>query len=309
MKAAQIISYDQPVKFTTDVSEPSLAKDRVLVEVKSAGLNPFDVKLTQGFYKGIKLNLPATIGGDVSGVVKEIGEDVSGFEVGQEVFGMANAAGGQGSFAELTPVAASQLAPKPKSLNFVEAGAVPLTAVSAYQALVDHLDLQSGQKILIHGGAGGIGSLAIQLAKHLGAYVATTASVKEADFVKSLGADEVIDYQNQDFSQILQDYDAVFDTVGGETNKKSYAVLKNGGALTSMLEAPDETLAQEKAIKYTQQGSQATPERLAKITELFDSGVLKASVDRVFSLEQTAEAINYYLNDHPRGKVVVKVSD
>jgi NADPH:quinone reductase-like Zn-dependent oxidoreductase len=312
MKAAQINGYGgQDVMKTVDnAPKPTAGAGQVLVEVHAAAANPFDYKVREGYMKEfIPLQLPATLGGDVAGTVAEIGGDVTGFTVGQAVYGMANAAGGQGSFAEFTPVSAQQLAAKPKSVDFVAAAALPLAAVSAYQALVDHIGLQAGQKILIHGGAGGIGSLAIQIAKNLGAYVAATVNAGDTDFVKSLGADEVIDYQTQDFSALLKDYDAVFDTVGGETNTKSYAILKKGGALVSMVQPAAEALAKQYDVKYTQQSSKATVERLAKIAELVDSSKLKAEVDKVFPLDQAAEALEYLKTGHPRGKVVIQVKN
>lgn len=310
MRAAQITEYGKDaVKTVQDVAQPSAQPGEVLVEVYAASVNPFDVKLTEGVYENIQLNLPATPGGDVAGKVAEIGEGTEGFEVGQEVYGQAGAAGGQGSWAEYTSVKAFQLAAKPISLDFTQAAALPLAAASAYQALVEHLNLQTGQKILIHGGAGGIGSLAIQIAKNIGAYVATTASAAETDFVKSLGADEVIDYKSQDFSQILKDYDAVFDTIGGETNQKSYQVLKYGGALVSMLDAPNEELVQAKNIRYTQQGTQTTADKLVKIAELVDTGKLKVNVDKVFPLDQAGEAVEHWRAGHPRGKVVIQIKN
>jgi alcohol dehydrogenase len=308
MKAAQIIAYGQNVK-TVEATKPTLENDRVLVEVRAASINPFDVKLTEGFYKDfIPLNLPATPGSDVSGIVSEVGGDVTGFEIGQEVYGMANASGGQGSIAEFTVVKATQLAPKPQNVDFIKAAALPLTAISAYQALADHMNLQKDQKVLIHGGAGGIGSLAIQIAKQIGAYVATTVAAEDKDFVKALGADEVIDYKTEDFSELLQDYDAAFDTVGGETNVKSYKILKNGGALVSMLEAPNEELVRAKSIHYTQQQTAATPQRLQKVTDLVESGSLKVHVDKAFPLDEASEAFDYWRTNHPRGKVVITVS-
>lgn len=310
MKAAQLNDYGGTGSVTiNEAPKPSADAGKVLVEVQAAAVNPFDVKLTGGFYGEMFKQLPATLGSDVAGTVAEIGEGVTGFAVGQAVYGMANGGGGKGSFAEFTPVKVEQLASKPISVDFVTAAALPLAGISAYQALVDHMDLQAGQKILIHGGAGGIGSLAIQIAKNLGAYVATTVSAAEGDFVKSLGADEVIDYQAQDFSALLKDYDAVFDTVGGETNSKSYQVLKTGGAFVSMLEAPNEALVKQKAIRYTQQSSRATPERLHAVAELVDSGKLKVNVDKVFSLEQAADAMEHLKTGHPRGKVVIRIKD
>lgn len=310
MKAAQITAYGgkDAVQVTSEVPKPSAANGQVLVEVQAAAINPFDLKVREGLVKDyIPLELPATLGGDVAGTVAEIGDEVTGFTVGQAVYGEANAAGGYGSFAEFTTVDAGQLAPKPERIDAVTAAALPLTATSAYQALVDHMNVQPGQTVLIHGGAGGIGSMAIQIAKHLGAHVATTATEADTDFVKGLGADEVIDYKTQDFSQLIQDYDAVFDTVGGETNTKSYQVLKQGGILVSMVQEPDDTLVEKHGITYVYQSTHATTARLNAISELVDSGILKVHVDKVFPFAEAAEALEYVKTGHPRGKVVIQI--
>ncbi len=309
MKAAQITSYGGPeVMSVTEIDKPALTEGQVLVEVCAAAVNPFDVKVRDGVMRHMKdLDFPATLGGDVAGTVSEVGSGVTGFEVGEAVYGQANALSGHGSFAEYAPVKAESLAAKPVSLDFVNAAAVPLTAVSAYQALTDHMDLQTGQKILIHGGAGGIGTMAIQLAKQLGAYIATTATAADTEYVQSLGADEVIDYQNQDFTEIVHAYDAVYDTVGGETNAKSYQLLKPGGTLVSMVEQPNDELLQQHGIHYTFQFTKVTTERLASIAKLVDAGTLKVNVDKVFPLDQAAEALEYLATGHPRGKVVIQV--
>lgn len=310
MKAAQLNSYGgrNSVSINNKTQKPSPGDGEVLVEVHAASVNPFDWKVREGYMKGfIPLQLPATLGGDVSGVVAELGVNVSNFEVGQEVYGMANATGGNGSFAEFTPVNAKQILSKPQSIDFLTAAALPLTAISAYQAIVDHINLQSGQKILIHGGAGGIGSIAIQLASELGAQITTTATAADTDYVKGLGAEEVIDYYAENFSELLHDYDAVFDTIGGETNIKSYKVLKNGGILVSMVAPVDESLANEKNVQYVQQSSQTTVERLTKISELVDSGKLKVNVDKIFPLDQAAEALEYLKTSRHRGKVVIAI--
>lgn len=312
MKAAQLIKYgeEDAVKTTDDAARPVPMLGQVLVEVQAAAVNPFDYKIRSGAYQEfIPMELPATLGSDVAGVVVELGEGVEGLDVGQSVLGMSNAVGGQGSLAEFTPVSAQQLVPKPDNVDFETAAALPLAGVSAYQALVDHIGLQTGQKILIHGGAGGIGSLAVQIAKNIGAYVATTIDSTDTDFVKGLGADELIDYKTQDFSTILKDYDAVFDTVGGETNLKSYEVLKSGGALVSMTDAPNEELVEKYGIHYTQQMSKPTPERLIAIAELASNGKLKVNIDKVFPLDTAAEALEYLRTGHPKGKVVVQVKE
>lgn len=310
MKAAQITGYggQDALKITADAPRPTAGPGQVLVEVHAAGINPFDVKVRDGSVRHMaELDFPATLGGDFAGTVAELGEGVSGLEPGQEVYGQAGALSGRGSFAEYVPAPAAQVAAKPTSLDFVQTAALPLVSVSAYQALIDHADLQKGQKVLVHGGAGGIGSVAIQLAKHLGAYVATTVSAADADFVKDLGADQVIDYKNQDFTELIKDYDVVFDTVGGETNLKSYEVLKPGGALVSMVAKPDEDLVKKHGIRYAAQFTRVTPERLNAITEFVDQGVLKPIIDKTFRLDEAAAALEYQKTANPRGKVVIKV--
>jgi alcohol dehydrogenase len=310
MKAAQINSYGAKdvLKIANDAPKPQAQEGQVLIEIHAAGVNPFDWKLREGYMKEfIPLKFPATLGGDFAGVISELGEGVSGFNVGDEVYGSANAAGGQGSFAEFTPVKADQTAMKPKSVDFTVAAALPLAGTSAYQALVEHAHLQSGQKVLIHGGAGGIGTFAIQLAKHIGAHVATTVASDDFEYVKSLGADEAIDYKAQKFEEIIKDYDVVFDTVGGETNKKSYSVLKSGGVLVSMTEQPDKELSANLGVKAIAQQSRATSERLSELAKLVDTGVIKVNVDKVFPLEQVFEALAYLQEGQHRGKVVINV--
>lgn len=309
MKAAQISNYGGPeVMRINDVDKPTPTEGQVLVEVYAAAVNPFDVKVREGLVRDMaEPPFPATLGGDVTGTVAEVGAGVIGFKPGQAVYGQANALGGQGSFAEFTTVKASQLAAKPNSLDFTQSAASPLVGCSAYQALVDHINLQPGQKILIDGGAGGIGSIAIQLAKHLGAQVAATVSSDQLNFVKNLGADEVIDYQNQDFSKLLKDYDAVYDTVGGDTNRKSYKVLKPGGILVSMVAQADDELVKKYGVRYVSQFTRTTTERLTKLAELIDAGAIKVQIDKVFPLEEAAQALEYQKTGRPRGKVIIQV--
>lgn len=312
MKAAQISGYGGPEVLVTNdgVVKPSAPSGQVLVAVHAAGVNPWDWKVRVGqVQQSIPLRFPATLGGDLAGVVVELGEGVREFKVGDEVYGSADSTSSEGSFAEFAPARASSLAIKPAGISFVEAAALPLAACSAYIGLVELLRLASGQKILIQGGAGGIGSVAVQLAKQLGAYVAATASTDDISFVKSLGADEVIDYKEQDFTQVVKDYDAVFDTVGGETALASYRVLKKGGALASMVEPPHEELMQRYGVQAVYESSGVNGERLQAVTRLVDSGALKIVVDKVFPLAQAGEALGYLQNGHPRGKVVISVRD
>jgi alcohol dehydrogenase len=308
MKAAQITTYgDAEVLITVnDASKPDIAADQVLVEVYAAGLNPFDWKVRGGHVRAMaELTFPATLGGDLAGVVAQVGTKVTHVKPGDAVYGLAGALSGKGSLADFAPVSGSQIAPKPESLDFTQAAALPLVGVSAYQALVEILKIKPGQKVLITGGSGGIGSVAIQLAKHIGAYVATTASSAQINYVKSLGADEVFDYKTEKFADKLTNYDAVFDTVGGETNTAAYAVLKVGGAIVSMAASPDDELAKSRNITASGMYTGATTERLLKLTELIESGVITINIDKTFPLEQVGEALDYLETGHPRGKVVV----
>lgn len=292
---------------TSAPNDPSAGK--VLVKVKAAAVNPVDWKIREGYMQQmIPLQFPSTMGIDFSGVVEKVGDSVSDLKRGDEVYGQAGiVSGGSGAFAELAVANASSVAHKPKSLNHQEAAGLPLVGVSAWQALVETIGLTNGQKILIHGGAGGIGSIAIQLAKHLGAYVATTASANDKQFAKELGADEVIDYKTQTFEDLLHDYDAVFDTVGGETYTRSFKVLKKGGMIVSMLEQPNQELMKQSGVKAISQFTQVNRERLTKLAQWVDQNNIRVNVDRMFPLEETAKALDYQRDVHPRGKVVLAI--
>lgn len=200
------------------------------------------------------------------------------------------------------------IAHKPKTLNHIEAAGLPLVGVSAWQALVENIRLSKDQKILIHGGAGGIGSIAIQLAKHLGAYVATTVSTNNKQFVQELGANQIVDYKKENFEDILQDYDAVFDTVGGETNKRSFRVLKKGGGIiVSTLEQPNTELMSQYGIKGVFLFSQVNKQRLTKLAQWVDQNNIKVNIDKTFPLDEASNALDYQKGGHPRGKVVITV--
>jgi NADPH:quinone reductase-like Zn-dependent oxidoreductase len=240
--------------------------------------------------------------------VQEVGSGVTGFKKGDEVYGRDGMLGsGSGSFAEFISVDAKVTVRKPKNVSHVEAAALPLTGLSAVQALTEHIGLSKGKKILIHGGAGGIGTMAIQLAKHLGAYVATTASEKDIKYVKELGADEVIDYRKQPFEDLVHGYDAVYDTVGGETYTRSHKVLKKGGIIVSMLEQPNSDLMKRYGVKAIGQFTQANNERLNKLTGLVEKGAIKVHVDKTFPLEKAREALDYLQQGTAQGKVVIKL--
>ncbi len=310
MKAAQFTNYGGPeVIEINEVPKPPISKNQVLIEVHAATINPFDYKLRRGYMKDMMpLKLPLTLGGNLSGVVVELGEGVTDFKIGDGVFGQSYAfGGGSGAIAEYAVAGEENIAIKPKSVNHIEAGSLPLVGVSAIQAIEQHIGLQSGQKILIHGGAGGIGSLAIQLAKHKGAYVVTTARSEDVDYVKSLGADEVIDYQKQKFEEKLSGFDAAYDTVGGDTTDRSFKVLKKGGVLVSMLGEPSKNLAKEYGVTVIGQNTQTNSKNLSRLAELVDQGVIKPQVDKVFPFDQTREAFEYIETGHSRGKVVIEI--
>lgn len=311
MKSAQFKRYggSEVIEINQITPMPTLNAGNVLVEVKAAGINPIDWKIREGHMQQmIKLQFPSTLGMDFSGVIKQVGEKLtsSDFKQGDEVYGQAGVTnGGSGAFAELALANIDHIAHKPKRLNHLEAAAIPLVGVSAWQALVENMGLSKGQKILIHGGAGGIGSIAIQLAKLIGAYISTTANVNDKQFVQGLGADQTIDYNSQKFEDLLHDYDAVFDTIGGDTYKRSFKVLKKGGTIISMLEQPNSELMQQYDVKVAFQFTQVNRQRLTKLAQWVDQNNIRINVDRTFSLDEAAKALDYQKNVHPRGKVVI----
>jgi NADPH:quinone reductase-like Zn-dependent oxidoreductase len=316
MKSAQIKRYggSDVIEINRMTSTPTLAAGNVLVEIKAAGINPIDWKIREGYMQQmIPIQFPSTLGMDFSGVIKQVGEGEtsSEFKQGDEVYGQAGVTnGGSGAFAELALAKVEHIAYKPKRLNHLEAAALPLVGVSAWQALVENIGLSKDQKILIHGGAGGIGSIAIQLAKKLGAYVATMVSTNDKQFVEKLGADEIIDYKTQAFEDLIHDYDAAYDTVGGETYTKSFRVLKKGsGIIVSMLEQPNSELMQQFGVKAIFQFTQVNKERLTKLAELVDqkNNNVDIHIDKTFSLDDARKALDYQKDVHPRGKIVLAI--
>jgi alcohol dehydrogenase len=312
MKSIQIKKYggSDVVEVNKRALVPSISSGKIRVNVKASGVNPSDWKIREGYFQQMApLQFPSTLGGDFSGIVKQIEEDddvSSDFKQGDEVYGYASVLnGGSGAFAELVLANKDSIAYKPKTLNHFQAAALPVVGVSAWQALVEHIGLSDGQKILIHGGAGGIGSIAIQLAKHLGAYVATTVNPNDKQFTQELGADQVIDYKTQRFEEMLHDYDAVFDTVGGQTYVRSFEVLKKGGIIVSMLEQPNSELMNQYGIRAIFQFTEVNRERLTKLAQWVDQNNVKVNVDKIFSLNEASKALDYQKDVHPRGKIVL----
>ena len=314
MKSAQIKRYgsSEVIEINQMTPTPNLAAGKVLVDVKVAAINPVDWKIREGYMQQmIPLQFPSTLGMDFSGIIKQVGEGVSpsDFKQDDEVYGQAGVTnGGSGAFAEVALANVESIAHKPNRLSHVEAAALPLVGVSAWQALVENIGLSKDQKILIHGGAGGIGSIAIQLAKKLDAYVATTASTNDKQFVEMLGADEVIDYKTQPFEDVIHNYDAVFDTVGGETYARSFRVLTKDGIIVSMLEQPNSELMRQFGVKAIFQFTQVNRERLTKLAELVDQkNNIDIHVDKTFPLDEAGKALDYQKNAHSRGKIVLAI--
>jgi NADPH:quinone reductase-like Zn-dependent oxidoreductase len=310
MKAARINEYGDSSKITiSEVERPQPKDGQVLVEVYASSINPFDITIREGRMKdAIPLDLPITLGGDLAGVVTDLWSGVEGLAVGDNVYGQAHVvAGNSGAFAEFAATKSSQLARMPKNLDYNQSAAIPLVGASVLQALYEHLNLQPDQKIFIHGGAGGIGSIAVQVAHHLGAYVATTATGDQIDFVKQLGGDEVVDYKTQDFATVVTDFDAVFDTVGGDDFSKSFTVLKRGGTAVSMIAPPDAAKAEQLGITAMMQQTHVTTSVLDKLRELIEAGVITPQVSKVFDLNQIQAAFTEKETGMTTGKIVIQI--
>jgi alcohol dehydrogenase len=310
MKAAQIFDYGHAdVVQVVEIEKPEATAGTVLVEVHASSLNPWDTVVREGWVEDrIPLQLPVTLGVDLAGVVSEVGSGVTELAVGDKVYGGAGVPdAGSGALAEYALTKASHVGRMPSNLGFAEAGAAPLAGLSALQALQDRMQLQPGQKILIHGGAGGIGTIAIQIAKHLGAYVTATATGEGLQYVKDLGADEVIDYKTQQFDELLHDYDAVFDTVAGETYARSFKVLKRGGILVSMLTPPNQELMDQYGVTALFQQTSVAPKSLNALTKLIEDGVVTIRVDQTFPLDQIVEAFTARENGTVKGKIAIQI--
>ncbi|MDH0773152.1 NADP-dependent oxidoreductase [Delftia tsuruhatensis] len=314
-----------------DVPEPQLRDDEVLVQVHAAGVNQLDSKIRDGQFKLIlPYRLPLILGHDVAGVVVKAGPRVRQFQPGDEVYARTDDFR-IGTFAEFVPVRESSLAPKPKGLTMEEAASIPLVGLTAWQVLVETARLARGQKVFIQAGSGGVGTFAIQLARHLGATVATTTSAANFDLVRGLGADVVIDYRTQDFEDVLHDYDVVLNSQDGKALGKSLRVLKGGAKLVSISGPPDPAFgraiaaplfvklvmrllssgirrrARSRGIDYSFVFMKADGGQLREITRLIEAGAIRPVVDKVFAFESTNEALAYAEAGHAKGKVVIKI--
>lgn len=332
MKAYTINRYSKKDKLQlVAVPEPAVKENDVLIEVHSAGINQLDAKLKSGEFKLIlPYKFPLILGHDVAGVITKVGSKVSRFKVGDEVFSRP-ADFRIGTFAEFIAVNENDVALKPKIISMEQAASIPLVALTVWQALIEKAKIKKGQKVFIQAGSGGVGTIAIQLAKHLGATVATTTRADNFELVKSLGADVVIDYKTQDFETILKDYDLVLNSQDEKTLEKSLRILKSGGKVISISGPPDKSFAKEIGLSwfmkivilflsrkvrsqakkigvdYSFLFMQANGKQLSEIGKLIETGVIRPVVDKVFPFEQMNEAISYVSNGRAKGKVVVKV--
>jgi len=313
-----------------DIPRPTINPDEILVQVHAAGLNPIDYMIPKGMFKAIlKFKLPATIGSDLAGVVVDVGSRVTRFKPGDAVFASIFDLG-TGALAEYAVVPESAAAIKPVNIDFVQAASIPMVGLTSWQALKERAHIKPGQKVFIPAGSGGIGTFAIQLAKHLGAKVGTTTSTGNVGLVQRLGADEVVDYKKQEFENVLQDYDVVLGTIRGDGIEKSIQILKPKSSVVSLIGPPDAAFARTRGMNFLmkfifglisseiirqakKRGAEYSflfmhPDgrQLAEIGKLLDAGHIVPVIDKIFPFEQTKEALLYLEEGRAKGKVVVK---
>jgi alcohol dehydrogenase len=331
MRAMVIERYGKVPMRMAEMPTPEIGEYEVLAEIHAASINPVDFKIRDGKVKLlVQYKMPLILGNDFAGVVAKVGAKVTRFKVGDEIYARPRKSK-IGTFAEYIAIHEDDIALKPKNLSFEEAASIPLVGLTNYQALTDILHLQKGQKILIHAGAGGVGTFAIQLAKLMGATVATTASVAGENLVKSLGADEMINYKTEKFEEILENYDAVFDTLGGEILEKSFEVIKSGGKIVSVSGVPNARFAKEYGsgffktllfsaashkltalekkhhVQYTFLFMKPSGEQLRIIANFIETGKIKPIIDRVFPFENAQKAMEYAESGRAKGKIIVKI--
>ena len=306
MKAALIQDYATAVE-VAEIEAPELKEDSVLINVHAASLNPIDNILRAGYMKDMMpLTFPFVMGYDVSGEVIEVGAKVSSVKVGDTVFARPNQEDA-GAIAEIARIKENELAIKPAGMSHTDAASVPLAGLTAWQALITHGKLQKGNKVLIHAGSGGVGTYAIQIAKHFGAHVATTTSAKNAELVKGLGADVVIDYKTQKFQEALSDYDLVFDMLGGETLNESFKVLKKGGVIVSIKGEDTDGLAEKYGVRFEWFFMSPDGKMLAELGDLMTIGSVKPVIDSVYPMDQAFAAYDQLATGRAVGKIVIAV--
>lgn len=332
MKAFVINKYSKKGNLQlAEMPVPPIKDNEVLVEVHAAGVNLLDSKIKAGEFKLIlPYKIPLILGHDVAGIITEVGKNVRKFKVGDEVYARP-ADFHIGTFAEFIAIDERDLALKPKNISMEEAASVPLVALTAWQVLVERAQIKKGQKVFIQAGSGGVGTIAIQLAKYLGATVATTASAKSFDMLTELGADLIIDYKNSDFENRLSDYDVVLNSQDQKTLEKSLRILQSGGKLISISGPPTADFAKEikapwfvrvilslissgirrkaknKNVDYSFLFMKASGQQLSEITSLIEANIIKPTVDKIFSFEETNEALSYVESGRAKGKVVIKI--
>jgi NADPH:quinone reductase-like Zn-dependent oxidoreductase len=308
MKAIRLIAFGGPETLkVTEIERPQLKDDQVLILVRAASINPVDYMIRSGHYPPVKQDqLPMVLGRDIAGTVVACGAAVMNFEDGDEVYAMLDTRAG--GYAEYVAVSADLCASKPIQLDHTQAAAVPLAALTAWQGLFDHGGLNGGQRVLIHGGAGGVGHFAIQFAKAHDAIVTTTVSAGDKEFVRSLGADQVIDYHNERFEELVPEVDLVFDLVGGDTQDRSWEVLKDGGTLISTLAKPSNRQAMAHHAHATQFIAQPNAAELSAIRRLIDEGKVRPHIERTYPLEDAAAAQQVLEQEHVQGKIVLSVT-
>ncbi|WP_349680985.1 NADP-dependent oxidoreductase [Methanosarcina sp. UBA411] len=305
LKAIRIHEFGGPdVLEYEEIPESQPGPGEVRIRVVAAGVNPIDWKIRRGY---MELPLPMTVGSDVAGIVDVVGQGVDSFRPEDEVFGKASA--GQGGYAEYTVVSSTQIALKPSSIGFIESAAIPTAGLAAWQSLFDIAGLERGQTVLIHGAAGGVGTFAVQFAKWKGAYVIGTASSKNAEFLKSIGCDEVIDYRNQRFEEIVSSLDVVLDTIGGDTLERSWGVLKPGGFLVTTVASIPKGVPEKYGVRADRLMTQADGRELAQIAAIIDEQKIKPIVTTVLPLTDARKAHEMSETGHARGKIVLRVAE
>jgi len=310
MKAVVIHEYGGPeVLKYEDVPQPEPKQDQLRIHVIAAGVNPVDGMIRSGMFdKEGHRAFPVILGGDISGVVERVGSNITKFKSGDPVFAYVSL-DNSGGYAQYAVVTEREAAPKPKSLTYVEAAAVPIVALTAWQALIDTAKLKAGQTVLIHGGSGGVGSFAIQIAKAHGAKVIATASTANQELLKQLGADVAIDYTKQNFENVAKDVDVVLDSIGKDTLARSYGVVKKGGIIVSLVARPDPAELEKHGIRGEALSVDPNSDELSEICKLIDEKKINVIVSQTFPLSEARKAQEQVATGHTRGKIVLKVAE